>query len=104
MKKADKFDSSKWLVENKVTTQSKLNEEETMTLEQMNSLSINILNQLKQLQQIVKKMEDGSIDPKELIRLNTIPDDQFRSFRFLSDYLSEFSKAFDSLRDYGIEN
>ena len=78
--------------------------ENTLTLEQMNSISINVLKQLKQLQQIVKKMEDGSIDPKELIRLNTIPDDQFRSFRFLSDYLSEFSKVFDSLRDYGIEN
>jgi hypothetical protein len=104
MKKADNFDSSKWLVENKITIQSKLNEEETMTLEQLNSLSINILNQLKQLQQIVKKMEDGSTDPKELIRLNTIPDDQFRSFRFISDYLSEFSRTFDGLRDYGIEN
>jgi uncharacterized membrane protein YjjP (DUF1212 family) len=103
MKKADNFDSSKWLVENKITIQSKLNEEETMTLEQLNSLSINILNQLKQLQQIVKKMEDGSTDPKELIRLNTIPDDQFRSFRFLSDYLSEFSKVFDDIRDFGME-
>jgi hypothetical protein len=26
MKKADNFDSSKWLIENKITTQSKLNE------------------------------------------------------------------------------
>jgi uncharacterized membrane protein YjjP (DUF1212 family) len=104
MKKADNFDASKWLVENKITTQSKLNEEETMTLEQMNSLSIDIIKKLKQLQQIVKKMENGSIDPKELIRLNTIPDNQFHSFRFISDDLSEFSKTFDSLRDYGIEN
>jgi len=29
MKKADNFDSSKWLVENKITTQSRLNEEES---------------------------------------------------------------------------
>lgn len=28
MKKADNFDASKWLVENKITTQSRLNEEE----------------------------------------------------------------------------
>jgi hypothetical protein len=28
MKKADNFDSSKWLVENKITTQSRLNENE----------------------------------------------------------------------------
>jgi hypothetical protein len=110
----DNFDLKKFLAENKLTENSCLEEikavpgntgiENTLTLEQMNSISINILKQLKQLQQVVKKMEDGSIDPKELIRLNTIPDDQFRPFRFLSDYLSEFSKAFDSLRDYGIEN
>lgn len=29
MKKADNFDPSKWLVENKITTQSRLNEEES---------------------------------------------------------------------------
>ena len=29
MKKADNFNASKWLVENKITTQSRLNEEET---------------------------------------------------------------------------
>ena len=28
MKKADNFDASKWLVENKITTQSRLNENE----------------------------------------------------------------------------
>jgi hypothetical protein len=28
MKKADKFDASKWLIENKITTQSRLNEDE----------------------------------------------------------------------------
>jgi hypothetical protein len=31
MKKADNFDSTKWLTENKITTQSRLNEEETLT-------------------------------------------------------------------------
>ena len=30
MKKADNFDSSKWLVENKITTQSRLNEDEDL--------------------------------------------------------------------------
>ena len=29
MKKADNFDANKWLVENKITTQSRLNEEKT---------------------------------------------------------------------------
>jgi hypothetical protein len=29
MKKADNFDASKWLIENKITTQSKLNEKES---------------------------------------------------------------------------
>ena len=33
MKKADNFDASKWLTENKITTQSRLNENETVTIE-----------------------------------------------------------------------
>jgi len=33
MKKADNFDAFKWLVENKITTQSRLNEGETMNEE-----------------------------------------------------------------------
>jgi len=37
MKKADNFDSNKWLVENKITTQSRLNEEETVTIEKIES-------------------------------------------------------------------
>ena len=66
------------------------------TLEQMHSLSIDILNQLDQL----KKMIDDN--ESELIRLNNIPDDEFSKFRFISDYLNEFSKTFDDIRDYGI--
>ena len=34
MKKADNFDAKQWLVENKITTQSRLNEEENNTLTQ----------------------------------------------------------------------
>lgn len=32
MKKADNFNPGKWLVENKITTQSKLNEDESITI------------------------------------------------------------------------
>jgi hypothetical protein len=32
MKKADNFDASKWLIENKITTQSRLNEEENVDI------------------------------------------------------------------------
>ena len=39
MKKADNFDPSKWLVENKLTTQSRLNEEETLTPAQRAALT-----------------------------------------------------------------
>jgi hypothetical protein len=67
-----------------------------MKLEQMHSLSIDILNQLGQLKKIV---EDNEI---ELIRLNNIPDDEYTEFRFISDYLNEFSKTFDDIRDYGM--
>ena len=68
-----------------------------MKLEQMHSLSIDILNQLSQLKKIVEENEN------ELIRLNSIPDEEFYKFRFISDYLGEFSKTFDDLRNYGIE-
>jgi len=37
MKKADNFDAGKWLVENKITTQSHLNEDETVTIEKIES-------------------------------------------------------------------
>jgi hypothetical protein len=39
MKKADNFDAGKWLVENKLTTQSRLNEEETLTPAQKAALT-----------------------------------------------------------------
>ena len=68
-----------------------------MKLEQMHSLSIGILNQLSQLEKMVEENQN------ELVRLNNIPDGEFGEFRFISDYLSGFSKTFDSLRDYGIE-
>jgi DNA repair protein RadC len=67
-----------------------------MKLEQMHSLSINILNQLGQLKEMVEENEI------ELMRLNNIPDEEYTKFRFISDYLSEFSKTFDDIRDYGI--
>jgi len=101
----DNFDLKKYLVENKTTFNSKLKEIETtpITLEQMHSLAINILNQLEQLQQIVEKMEEGPDNKNELVKLNTIPDNEFRKLRFISDYLKEFSRTFDGLRDYGME-
>ena len=66
-------------------------------LEQMHSISIDILNQLNQLKKMVEENEN------ELVRLNNIPDEEFNEFRFISDYLHEFSGVFDDLRDYGIE-
>ncbi len=67
-----------------------------MKLKQMHSLSIDILNQLGQLKKMVEENED------ELIKLNNIPDEEYTEFRFISDYLNEFSKTFDDIRDYGI--
>ena len=37
MKKADNFDAKQWLVENKITFQSRLNEDETVTIEKIES-------------------------------------------------------------------
>ena len=67
-----------------------------MKLEQMHLLSVNILNQLNKLKKMVDENEN------ELVRLNNIPDDEFSKFRFISDYLNEFSKSFDDLRDFGM--
>jgi hypothetical protein len=51
MKKVDNFDSSKWLIENKITTQSRLNENRFMSgmkfIEEKTPEIINIINQLK---------------------------------------------------------
>jgi len=49
MKKADNFDSSKWLIENKITTQSKLNEDENIDL--MSFIKNNKGEIIKQLNQ-----------------------------------------------------
>ena len=47
MKKADNFDAGKWLVENKITTQSKVNEEEgTDILSFLKSNKQELLNKL----------------------------------------------------------
>jgi predicted Mrr-cat superfamily restriction endonuclease len=47
MKKADNFDATKWLVENKITSQSKLNEEEgTDILSFLKSNEQELLNKL----------------------------------------------------------
>ena len=42
MKKADNFDSSKWLTENKITTQSRLNEETMMIPSSLVSKIVNM--------------------------------------------------------------
>ena len=68
-----------------------------MKLKQMQSLSIEILTKLKQLQQAVDTNES------ELVKLNNIPDSEYSEFRFIADELYEFAKTFDGLRDYGIE-
>ena len=40
MKKADNFDAKQWLVENKITTQSRLNEEETEDTNTKNNIIV----------------------------------------------------------------
>jgi hypothetical protein len=67
-----------------------------MKLEQMHSLSIDILNQLVQLKKMVEENE------VELIKLNNISDEEYTEFRFISDYLNEFSRTFNDIRDYGM--
>jgi hypothetical protein len=49
MKKADNFDAKQWLVENKITTQSRLNEDETTT---SNNDSFPILDELDRLAKV----------------------------------------------------
>ena len=52
MKKADNFDATKWLVENKITTQSRLNEEEGTDI-----LSFLKLNKQELLSKLTKKFK-----------------------------------------------
>jgi len=44
MKKADNFDASKWLIENKITTQSRLNEEEKISIEDHKDEALEAVN------------------------------------------------------------
>jgi type III secretory pathway component EscV len=45
MKKADNFDASKWLVENKITSQSKLNENLPQSTEEKDEIITKVMQQ-----------------------------------------------------------
>ena len=84
MKKADNFDSSKWLTENKITTQSNLNEEERfLTDEQKADIMEFMRHGIESLQQL--KQERMDFGKKMFEKYGT------------DSYKSVFSSMFDGL-------
>jgi hypothetical protein len=85
MKKADNFDPSKWLVENKITTQSRLNEERTMMIPS------SLVNRYVNMKYYFKdKAGDPTIKAKLIpIITDFFPKNQDISFQELEDKFGE---------------
>ena len=79
MKKADNFDSSKWLVENKITTQSRLNEEKPTNDMVKDYWSIMVQNQPEDVVKILVGLTNGDL-PFEKFSLDT-GNDIYDSFK-----------------------
>jgi len=79
MKKADNFDSSKWLVENKITFQSKLNEEKPTDDMVKDYWSIMVQNQPEDVVKILVGLTNGDL-PFEKFSLDTA-NDVYDSFK-----------------------
>ena len=72
-----------------------------VTLEEMNNLAIEVECILEKLNDIIILNETG--EDNELVKLNTLPDSEYKNFRFISDLLAEYARVFDGVRDYGME-
>ncbi len=84
MKKADNFDSSKWLTENKITTQSRLNEETMMIPSSLVSKIVNMKSRFGD------KAGDPTIKAKLIpIITDFFPKNQDVSFQELEDKFGE---------------
>ena len=70
MKKADNFNASKWLVENKITKQSKLNEEKPTNDMVENYWSIMVKTQPEDVIEILVGLTNGDL-PFEKFSLDT---------------------------------
>jgi hypothetical protein len=79
MKKADNFDAKQWLVENKITTQSKLNEEKPTNDMVKDYWSIMVENQPEDVVRILVGLTNGDL-PFEKFSLDT-GNDIYDSFK-----------------------
>jgi hypothetical protein len=73
MKKADNFDASKWLTENKITTQSRLNEDENNTLspnmQKQFNMIVSALKRAKSQEDIDQVHSNLMLLPKKLTKI-----------------------------------
>ena len=93
MKKADNFDTSKWLVENKITTQSRLNEEEG------NDLDF-IVQKLKSKYNV--SIKDNSILLKTYYKNGELKN--WYTIKKIDDNIYRFSKGGRQLRDWSLDD
>jgi hypothetical protein len=81
MKKADNFDAKQWLVENKITTQSRLNEEERT------SGNILIQNLTPEIKEKIKFIKDNYPNLSfKLVPNNNYHDDEFLKGTYTFSY------------------
>ena len=72
MKKADNFDTSKWLTENKITTQSRLNEDEAYlspSMQKQFNMIVSALKKAKSEEDIDRVHSDIILLPKKLTKI-----------------------------------
>jgi hypothetical protein len=79
MKKSDNFDTKKWLVENKVTTQSRLNEGKPTTDMVEHYWSIMVEDQPEDVIEILVKLTNGDLSFQEFS--SNTANDIYDSFR-----------------------
>ena len=90
MKKADNFDAKQWLVENKITTQSRLNEETMMIPSSLVSRYVNMKSYFDD------KAGDPTIKAKLIpIITDFFPKNQDVSFQELEDKLAALEKEYE---------
>jgi hypothetical protein len=95
MKKADNFDASKWLVENKITTQSRLNEDLTdsiAALPDFNSAMDGEKSELIVGKYVVVRYDDSEYkDGQDMYAVwdNTVNQDEIGSYDDVPEFESE---------------
>jgi hypothetical protein len=95
MKKADNFDASKWLVENKITTQSRLNEDLTDSIAALPDFNTAMDSEKSELvvgKYVVVRYDDSEYETGQdmfVVWDNTVNQDEIGSYDDVPEFESE---------------